>query len=96
MELPRVFAKPIEKKINNVQEVYKESERDERMDVKGFIKDLYHSGRIPYMIDFRLVLNNNEVLEDRIATRTDNYIITKSNKKIYINDIKMIEEIKKA
>ncbi len=95
MELPRVFANPIEKKMSNGQEVFKEGDRNKEMNVKEYISNLYHSGRIPYMIDFRFIVGNQE-FTDRIATRTEDYIITKSNRKIDIKDIKYIEEIKKA
>ncbi len=95
MELPSVYANPIDKKIDNVQEIYKEGNRELTFDAKKYINDIYNSGRILYMISFDINVNGTE-FTDKIASKTEDYIITKSNKKIYYRDIKYIKESRKA
>ena len=66
-----------------------------KLNVKKYINDIYNSGRILYMISFDINVNGTE-FTDKIASKTEDYIITKSNKKIYYRDIKYIKESRKA
>lgn len=94
MKLPKVFVNPIDHEIKNDQEIYQD-DRGENMDVEKYLNNLTTSSRILYMIDFIFNVNNREFI-DRIAIYDEDYIITRSNKKIYLRDIKYIKETKKA
>lgn len=89
-ELPNVYVNPIDKEIDNVQRVYKSGKvNEERID----LDDLFKSRPYAYKVDLEID-TGTETITDRIAVKRGNYIITMSNKKIDISDIKSIREKK--
>ncbi len=93
MELPKVYANPIDKEIDNVQGVFKDSVRGD-MDVLAYVDSLYKNGRIVYMIPFIFNIDGVE-FEDKIVTKTGSSLLLKSGKKVLISNIRYIKEIKK-
>ncbi len=94
MELPKVYANPIDREIDNVQSIFKEESNELTMDVRSYVDSLYKSGRIVYMIPFIINVNGVE-FEDKIVSMSGGYLILKSSKRVKIGDIRYIKEIKK-
>lgn len=87
--LPNVFQNKINKVINNVQNMYY---GNDRVNVDDVLNKIYDSGRYIYNISLEIITNTGSSVE-KIAARTKDYILTLSNKKINIKDIKNIREI---
>ena len=87
----KIFKPDMEFKDNNRKSFYSGFDREESFsnnDPKEFINSLAGSG---YIFGKRVVIvTNDDTLDTKIATKTDDYIITIDNKKIYISDIKDI------
>lgn len=91
-ELPNVYANKIDKEINNVQKVFY-GNRENKMGVNEFLDKLYDSGRYVYKASLEIITKGGKSIE-KIAMRTKDYLLTLSNKKINISDIKSIKEVK--
>lgn len=93
-KLPKVFANPINKKINNEQTNYRSykdySNRDgiSNLDVDRILNSNKHIFRSKV----RILLNDN-YFKKTIISRNGDYIITIDNEKIPIKNIKSIDLI---
>lgn len=86
--LPKVFANPINKEINNEQKYFR-SDKDipSRFTIYD-IDNIINSNRFNYMT--RLRING---LERKVIKRVDNYLLTIDNERILIDSIKSIDVI---
>lgn len=93
-KLPKVFANPIDKKINNYQDLYY-SDRTPKVlskkDVNKKINEIFGSLNHVYKSRVRITLKD-EVLDEVIVGKTSIYLLTIDNKKIKITDIIDIEK----
>lgn len=86
--LPKVFANPINKEINNEQKYFR-SDKDIPSKITVYdIDNIINSNRFNYMT--RLRING---LEKKVIKRVNNYLLTIDNEKILIDGIKSIEVI---
>lgn len=86
--LPKVFANPINKEINNEQKYFR-SDKDIPSKITVYdIDNIINSNRFNYMT--RLRING---LEKKVIKRVNNYLLTIDNEKILIDSIKSIEII---
>lgn len=86
--LPKVFANPINKEINNEQKYFR-SDKDIPSKITVYdIDNIINSNRFNYMT--RLRING---LEKKVIKRVNNYLLTIDNEKILIDSIKSIEAI---
>lgn len=87
-KLPKVFANPINKDLNNEQKCFR-SDRNIRNTISiKEIDDLINSNRHIYRS--RVKINGEEKI---IIKRVNDYLLTIDNEKIYINSIKTFEVI---
>lgn len=86
--LPKVFANPINKEINNEQKYFR-SDKDIPSKITVYdIDNIINSNRFNYMT--RLRING---LEKKVIKRVNNYLLTIDNEKILIDSIRSIEVI---
>lgn len=86
--LPKVFANPINKEINNEQKYFR-SDKDIPSKITVYdIDNIINSNRFNYMT--RLRING---LEKKVIKRVNNYLLTIDNEKILIDSIRSIEAI---
>lgn len=90
-ELPNIFANSIDKEIKNVQETYFGNNRDGNS-VLEVLDRLNDSSKYIFRKSVEIVTNSGRSIE-KIALMTREYLLTLSNKKINIKDIKSIKEI---
>ncbi len=95
-DLPKVFASPINKHLNNNDEVSKSTNayKEQVIDISKKINDIFSSYSYVYKADVIITTNEGETREKVIAKK-DNYLITIDNKKIDIGTIKDIEMVNK-
>ena len=86
--LPKVFANPINKEINNEQKYFR-SDKDIPSKITVYdIDNIINSNRFNYMT--RLRING---LEKKVIKRVNNYLLTIDNEEILIDTIKNIDVI---
>lgn len=90
-ELPNIFANSIDKEIKNVQETYFGNNRDGNS-VLEVLDRLNDSSKYIFRKSVEIVTSSGRSIE-KIALMTREYLLTLSNKKINIKDIKSIKEI---
>lgn len=95
-DLPKVFASPINKHLNNNDEVSKSTNayKEQVIDISKKINDIFSSYSYVYKADVIITTNEGKTREKVIAKK-DNYLITIDNKKIDIGTIKDIEMVNK-
>ena len=94
MEKPRVFANPINKKIDNVQELF-QSNKDRGVnpvDVNKKINEIFASRNHIYKSKVRITLKDG-VVEKEIVGKTNINLLTLDGNLIRITDILDIERI---
>lgn len=94
-KLPKVFANPINKKINNYQDLYYSNRSIKRLNAKDInkkVNEIFGSLNHVYKSRVRITLNDN-ITEEVIVGKTSMYLLTIDNKKIKITDILDIEKI---
>ena len=96
-DLPNVYANPIDKNFDNVQEFFYSSSvplmRNNNVeDVLVKINKIFNSRHHVYKSKVRVVLEN-EILETEIIGKANGNLLTLDGKKIKIVDIKDIERI---
>lgn len=95
MEKPRVFANPINKKIDNVQDLFR-SDKDSRsinpVDVNKKINEIFASRNHVYKSKVRITLKD-AVIEREIVGKTNINLLTLDGDLIRITDIVDIERI---
>lgn len=92
-DLPGVFANKIENVVKNVQDVYYGG-RENTRSVTEVLDSLSDSGKYIFKQSVEIVTKSGKSIE-KIALRTKDYLLTLSNKKINIDDIVSINEVKK-
>ena len=96
MEKPKVFASPINKKINNSQEVYYERNNKERSyssnTILKKINDIFNDSRHVYKSKVRITTVNEDIICDMVGQTSDS-ILTLDGISIKISDIKDIKKI---
>lgn len=97
MAKEKIFANKIEKKINNNEEIYfsslkNEKIKEEKKNTKNIfqkINDIFNSKNYVYKADVVITTNNGE-LNKRIIGKNSKYLITADNELILISEIKDI------
>ena len=96
MEKPKVFANPINKKINNSQELFYGSNKEERNNnSKNIIKEInniFSSSNHVYKSRVLIKTNSEEITCD-VVGKTSSSLLTLDGKTIRINDILDIKKI---
>lgn len=94
MELPNVYASPINKEINNVQKIYKgeltDRTSENKVPLKAKINNIFASKNFVYKCRVRVTTIKGKE-EKVIVGRTDNALLTLSGERIKINDIYDVE-----
>lgn len=95
MDKPKVFANPINKKIDNVQDLFR-SDKDSRsinpVDVNKKINEIFASRNHVYKSKVRITLKD-AVVEKEIVGKTNINLLTLDGNLIRITDILDIERI---
>lgn len=94
MEKPKVFANPINKKINNVQDLFRSSQ-DEKLnplDVNKKINEIFASSNHVYKSRVKITLKDKTITTDLIG-KTNLNLLTLDGGLIKITDILDIERI---
>ena len=95
MDKPKVFANPINKKIDNVQDLFR-SDKDSRsinpVDVNKKINEIFASRNHVYKSKVRITLKD-AVVEKEIVGKTNINLLTLDGDLIKITDIVDIERI---
>lgn len=94
MEKPKVFANPINKKINNVQDLFRSSQ-DEKLnplDVNKKINEIFASSNHVYKSRVKITLKDRTITTDLIG-KTNLNLLTLDGGLIKITDILDIERI---
>ena len=95
MDKPRVFANPINKKIDNVQDLFrsdKESRSINPVDVNKKINEIFASRNHVYKSKVKITLKD-KVIEKEIVGKTNINLLTLDGDLIRITDILDIERI---
>lgn len=94
-KLPKVFANPIDKKINNYQDLYYSDRTPKALskkDVNKKINEIFGSLDHVYKSRVRITMNDG-IIEEQIVGKTNINLLTIDNKLIKITDILDIEKI---
>lgn len=95
MDKPKVFANPINKKIDNVQDLFrsdKESRSINPVDVNKKINEIFASRNHVYKSKVKITLKD-KVIEKEIVGKTNINLLTLDGNLIRITDILDIERI---
>ena len=94
MEKPRVFANPINKKLNNSQEVFYEGKSSvrESIDINKKINEIFNSSHHVYKSKVEITTNNKSITCE-IVGKTSNNLLTLDGNVIRIRDIIDIKKI---
>ena len=95
MDKPRVFANPINKKIDNVQDLFrsdKESRSINPVDVNKKINEIFAARNHVYKSKVKITLKD-KVIEKEIVGKTNINLLTLDGDLIRITDILDIEKI---
>ena len=94
MELPKVYANKINKKIDNTQSIFYGSDREvKKMDfvsIEKKINDIFKSINHVYKSKVEITTYEGIIVKD-IVGKTGNYLLTLDGEKININNILDIE-----
>ncbi len=94
--LPKVYANPINKPLNNNKEYFYSSNNETRKKLKvnipEKINEIFASKNHVYKSKVRITINNEEI-ETIIVGKTSNNLLTINGEKININSIEDIERI---
>lgn len=94
-KLPNVFASPINKKLNNYQDLYR-SDRAQKSynpkDINKKINEIFGSLNHVYKSRVRITMDDG-IYEEEIVGKTNINLLTIDNKLIKITDILDIEKI---
>ncbi|MBR1680015.1 MAG: hypothetical protein IJ704_05180 [Bacilli bacterium] len=93
-ELPKVYAQPFDKKINNNSEFFYSSFSDgnRHKNIKKEIELIFHSKDFVYKSDVEITTKNG-IQKETIVGKTQGYILTMDGKKIFIGDILDIKKL---
>lgn len=97
--LPRVYASPINKALNNNLEYYVSNIDDMNLrsvkqeNIPRKINEIFASPNHVYKSKVKIVLNNNEEFETTIVGKTNNYLLALNGDKISIDNIISIDKI---
>ena len=93
-DLPRVYANPINKKINNVQEQYMGSDKitKSKNDVNKIISSLFNNESFTFRRLFEITLKDRVIITN-IISKIGVKLLTIDNELILIDDILDIKEI---
>ena len=92
VELPKVFENKIDKKIDNVQEVFRSDRIVFNKDINSKINYILNSKKHVYKTHVKITTISN-ILDEFIVGRSRDSILTMNGKYINISDIKDIEVI---
>lgn len=94
-KLPNVFASPINKKLNNYQDLYRSDSTTKSYnpkDINKKINEIFGSLNHVYKSRVRITMNDS-IIEEQIVGKTNINLLTIDNKLIKITDILDIEKI---
>lgn len=94
-KLPNVFASPINKKLNNYQDMYRSDKKVKSYnskDINKKINEIFGSLNHVYKSKVRITMTDG-VKEEEIVGKTNTNLLTIDNKLIKITDILDIEKI---
>ena len=92
-KIPSVYVNPINKKINNSQELFygkSNYERDEE-DINESVKKIFNSPNHVYKTRV-IITTTNDVIECDVVGKTLKSLLTLDGKQILISDIKKIQK----
>ncbi len=95
MKLPKVYANPINKKLNNFQDLYRSDDRIVKYNIKEInkkINEIFGSLNHVYKSKVRITLDN-KVVEKELVGKTNTSLLTLDGEAIKITDITNIEKI---
>lgn len=93
--LPKVYAKPIEKVINNNNHLFYSKFQEERSEAKNIVKEIdniFHSKDFVYKKEVELVTKQG-IITTAIVGKNGNYLLTLDGQKILINEIESIKKL---
>ncbi len=93
--LPKVYANPINKTINNNREVFNSTDHYEVPKSENILKkinEIFASPNHVYKSEV-LIKTNNEEIRTSIVGQTNTYLLTLDGNKIRLNDIVSIDKI---
>lgn len=93
-KLPNVFASPIDKKLNNYQDMYRSSQNNvvyNPKDINKKINEIFASNNHVYKSKVKITTKNG-ILDEVIIGKTNTSLLTLDNKQIKITDILDIEK----
>lgn len=92
--LPKVFANPIDKEINNVQTMYRDNEirNDKPVNITKKINEIFASPNHVYKSKVKIIYKDHEEIRE-IVGKTNLNLLTLDGKLIKITDIIDIEKI---
>lgn len=102
-KLPNIFVSKQNNKINNNKELYYSlddvnkminDDKNTSLFVRKKINDIFESPNFIYKSDVKIETKDNGNITATIISRTNHYLLTIDNKKIRIDDILDIKEIK--
>lgn len=94
-KLPNVFASPINKKLNNYQDLYRSDSTTKSYnpkDINKKINEIFGSLNHVYKSRVRITMNDG-IIEEQIVGKTNINLLTIDNRLIKITDILDIEKI---
>lgn len=94
-KLPNVFASPINKKLNNYQDMYRSDKKVKSYnpkDINKKINEIFGSLNHVYKSKVRITMTDG-IKEEQIVGKTNTNLLTIDNKLIKITDILDIERI---
>ena len=94
-KLPNVFASPINKKLNNYQDIYRSDRKVKSYnpkDINKKINEIFGSLNHVYKSKVRITMSDG-IKEEEIVGKTNINLLTIDNKLIKITDILDIEKI---
>ena len=90
-DLPKVYANKIDKKIDNLQEVFYERKDtiDNNKSIKDKINEIFNSSDFVYKKDVKIVIDDKTIYKTIVGIN-NGYLLTMDNERIDINKIKNI------
>lgn len=91
-KLPKVFVSKIDKVLHVNQEEVISTRSSNSVDLETILAD---KDKYLFMHKYLITLNDGKTLEDSIVSRKGDFLLTLNNKRVRLNDIKSIVELKK-
>ncbi len=93
--LPKVYAKPIEKEVRNNKELFYSRLLEEKQTSKNILKEIdniFHSKDFVYKKKVEITTKDG-IIETNIVGKSGNFLLTMDGKTIRITDIESIKKL---